>query len=236
MDIDTAIVGGLLNGATTDIIRAEYLRSEGIQLDYLTTTNMYWLLMANRLARIKGLQQLGDKMIAVTRHSATDYLTDLHLAGVKTSADVFRVQINNVSLRYDMLVNNEMDAVWLPEPFATKARLQGHVPIADSRHSDENFGVLAVSSKIKQTEEGRRQLESFCKAYNSACDSINKRGVSAYAGLIAKWCEVDISEADSLPSLHYSHVSQPQEEQVAKARDFVEKWKKTQYLSQDGNR
>ena len=37
--------------------------------------------------------------------------------------EVFKVQINDVALRLQMLLNNEMDAMLLTEPQATTARI-----------------------------------------------------------------------------------------------------------------
>ena len=51
-------------------------------------------------------------MIAMTRHSATDYLSTLVIDSVKTKYDVYRVQINDLNIRLRMLLNNEMDAAW----------------------------------------------------------------------------------------------------------------------------
>ena len=68
-------------------------------------------------------------MIAITRYSATDYLATLAIDSVHPKYDVYRVQINDVNIRLKMLLNNEMDAVLLSEPQATRARLEGHVKL-----------------------------------------------------------------------------------------------------------
>ena len=96
MDCDTALLNRRVEGSISDLVRTERMKKRGLQLDYLTATNAYWQLYSNRKARLKHLNQLGDKMIAMTRFSATDYLTDLTLDTVKTRARVYRVQFNNV--------------------------------------------------------------------------------------------------------------------------------------------
>lgn len=126
MDIDTALIGGSVEGAVSDSVRVARMRSRGTALTEVGTTNTSWQLVGNRSARLKEVKQLGDKMVAMTRYSATDFLTDHVLTGVKTTATVYRVQINDVPLRLQMLLNNEMDALWLPEPQATTAREHAH--------------------------------------------------------------------------------------------------------------
>ena len=136
-------------------------------------TDAYWQLIANRTARVKTAAQLGDKMVAMTRYSATDYLTDKALDGVKTSAPVFRVQINDVLIRLDMLKNNEMDAMWLTEPQATTARMFKHTVIEDSRKMKEHLGVVVAGAHLMKDKKRVKQLTAFVEGYNRACDSLN---------------------------------------------------------------
>lgn len=126
MDCDTALIGSSIEGSVTDLVRAERIKKRGTPLTYVAATNAYWQLVSNRLARVKELKQLSDKMIAMTRFSATDYLADLAIDSAKPKYDVFRVQINDVHIRLRMLLNNEMDAMLLTEPQATTARLYRH--------------------------------------------------------------------------------------------------------------
>jgi len=200
-----------LEGAVTDVKRIDQLRKKGIEMTVLGKTNAYWLLFGNRLARLKQVDQLGDKMVAMTRFSATDYLTDEALRGVKTSATVFRVQVNDVNLRLEMLRNNAMDALWLPEPQATQAKSYGHYILKDSRAMKEELGVVAFRASTLVDQRQRRQIAAFVKGYNIACDSLNKRGVKAYQPLIKKYYALPDSIIQRLPNLTYTHINLPNE-------------------------
>ncbi len=92
MDIDTALIGGSVEGAVSDSVRVARMRSRGTALTEVGTTNTSWQLVGNRSARLKEVKQLGDKMVAMTRYSATDFLTDHVLKGVKTTATVYRTR------------------------------------------------------------------------------------------------------------------------------------------------
>ena len=74
MDCDTALERGRVEGAISDLIRAQHIVKRGTPLEFPISTNTYWQLITNRRARISELKQLSDKMIAMTRYSATDYL------------------------------------------------------------------------------------------------------------------------------------------------------------------
>ena len=121
MDCDTAIERKRVEGAVTDLIRAHHIEKRGTALTYPISTNLYWQFITNKRSRISELKQLSDKMVAMTRYSATDYLATLAIDSGKPKYDAYKVQINDLNIRLRMLLNNEMDAMLLPEPQATKA-------------------------------------------------------------------------------------------------------------------
>ena len=148
-------------------------------------------------------------MIAMTRYSATDYLADLAVDSGKPKYDVYRVQINDVNLRLQMLLNNEMDAMLLPEPQATRARMDKHVVLMDSRDKNLNLGAFAFREKALKQPGRKQQLQNFIQAYNIAVDSINSKGVKHYSKLISKYCHVDEKTIGNLPKIKYNHALEP---------------------------
>lgn len=158
MDCDTALERGRVEGAISDLIRAQHIVKRGTPLEFPISTNTYWQLITNRRARISELKQLSDKMIAMTRYSATDYLADLAIDSAKPKFDVYRVQINDVRIRLKMLLNNEMDAVLLTEPQAAKARKERHPVLMDSRDKGLRLGVFAFRVKALKSTERKNNL------------------------------------------------------------------------------
>ena len=214
MDCDTAFAGCSVEGIVTDIVRAKHLIDQGTPISFVSTTNAYWQLIANRKARLKEIKQFGDKMIAMTRYSATDYLCNRVLDGVKTSSVVFRIQVNDVNIRLNMLLNNEMDGAWLAEPLATTARLAGNHVVVDSRDIRKGLGVIAVRQDKTADKWRQKQLAAFTKAYNAACDSLNTYGMGHYKDVLRKYYKVDNRTIASLPKLQFSHISKPNSEYV----------------------
>jgi NitT/TauT family transport system substrate-binding protein len=225
MDCDTAIVGGSVEGAITDLVRAERMIQQGTPLRYITSTNAYWQLYTNRTARIKTLKQLDDKMVAMTRYSATDLLADLLRDSAKIDAErLFKIQVNDVNIRLKMLLNNEIDAVLLTEPQATQARLARHYLLLDSRKiSVGHLGVLAFSERALKVKKREEQLEALKRGYNKACDSLTSRGVGYYRDIVVKYCGLRASQVDSLPAtIKFTHIAAPQESDV----QYAQKWLK----------
>ncbi len=218
MDCDTAMIGGSIEGTVTDLIRGERMKRKGVALRYVAATNTYWQMIANRTTRVNSVSQLGDKMIAMTRYSATDYLTDYYMKGAKTSAAFFKIQINDVKLRLQMLQNNAMDAMWLPEPQATAARELKNVVLKDSQKDDIRLGVIAFREKAMNDARIHKQVDNFIMVYNMACDSINTNGLQHYSELISKYCGVDEETVSALPKFHFPHAQPPRGVDLERAR------------------
>ena len=223
IDADAAMTSKKIEGCVTDIVRAQRMIRRGMPLHYITTTNAYWQLISSRSARLTQLKQLEDKMIAMTRFSVTDYLSDLAVDSAKLKQDlVFRVQINDPNIRLKMLLNKEMDAVLLPEPQATTARLFKNPVLMDSRQKHLQMGAVVMREELLKDKRRQEQLEALVKGYNAACDSINKKGLAHYASLIMQYTKVDDRTVKALPKTTFHHVTPPAESDKAKA----DKWLK----------
>ena len=224
IDCDTALLNDRVEGTVTDLVRAERMMMKGKKLIYCTATDAYWQLVSNRNSRVKDLKQMDDKMMAMTRYSVTDMLGDYAIDSVKLDGErVYRVQINDVRVRLQMLHNNEMDAMLLTEPQASEALAAKHKLLMDSRKIDWKMGAVVFRDIIKGDSARERQYDVFVKAYNMACDSINKYGVARYGDLVTKYCQVKASTVDSIKNYRFSHVAQPREKDIETARKWLKK-------------
>ena len=243
MDCDTALQRGRVEMAVSDLVRAERMKGEKVKgekskgekvkggklkLNYLTATNAYWLLIGNRNQRITDLKHLDDHMLAMTRYSVTDLLGDLAVDSAKLKPErVFRIQVNDVNVRLDMLANNEMDALLMTQPQVTQALLQKHHVLLDTRKLDMQMGVIVEDSVVMNHPNRQRQREVLIKGYNMACDSLNQYGVKHYSGIIRKYYKLSEQALRQLPdTLKYEHVQAPREKDVTKARQWLSKVKK----------
>ena len=96
--------------------------------------------------------------------------------------------------------------------------------VLDTRDLGWQMGVIAFREKEMQRQARAKQLELFVKAYNQACDSINKHGVAYYRDLIKERCKLKVELADSLPKdLKFVHAQGPRQEDVDRAEKWLEK-------------
>ncbi len=221
MDCDTALVGGSVQGSVTDLVRAERLQQHGTPLVYKIATESYWQLVTNRKQRITKLSDLSDKMIAMARYSVSDMMATQAINTGKLKNPAFKVQVNDVLIRQSMLQNNEMDALILTEPQATMARLYKHPVLLDTRDEDWHMGVVAFRSKDIATEHRSHQLDLFLKAYNVACDSLRKYGISHYASIIEKYCKADMRTVKALPKTDFPHAHAPRQKDILTAQQWI---------------
>lgn len=225
MDCDTALQGGWVDVMVTDLVRAERLKSQGLPLRYLTATDLQWQLLAGKQDRLTKLGQLENKMIAMTRYSATAMLADALVDSASViNEHVFRIQINDLGVRLQMMETEVMDAMFLPEPQATAARQLGAKVLYDTQWNDVRMGVM-VASEVSQGDTLRQRFtEGMLKAYNEACDSINSRGIRSYSKLLVRRCGVQEKVADSLSTdIHFNGVCQPRQEDIVRATSWLNK-------------
>ena len=222
IDCDTAILNGRVEGAVSDLVRVARMNKSGAKVKPQIATAAYWQLFTNRNSRIRQLNQLDDKMVAMTRYSVTDMLADHVVDSAKLKSErVFKVQINDVNVRLQMMLNNEMDAMFVTEPQATLARLAKHKVLLDTRKMNWHMGVIAFREKPMKDVDRKRQYDVFVKAYNQACDSINKNGIARYAHLMEKYCRTRSAVLDSIPETKFPHAVGPREKDVLRAEKYI---------------
>lgn len=218
MDCDTAMIGGSVQAAFTDLVRTERLKHRNkVLMHYLTDTNLNWQLIADKDSKLKQLSDLSDKIVAMTRFSGTDLLTDMAVKKAKPKYQVFRVQVNDVLVRLAMLQNHEIDAYWFSEPQITKALAADNNSLFNSEDAGVHLGVVAIMDKVRRQDEEA----AFAEAYDKAVEQINKNGVKYYSALIQKYMKVDESVVRALPDIKYTKIGPPRKADLLMARNFL---------------
>ena len=218
MDCDTAMIGGSVQAAFSDLVRTERLKHRNkVLMHYLTDTNLNWQLIADKDSKLKQLSDLSDKIVAMTRFSGTDLLTDMAVKKAKPKYQVFRVQVNDVLVRLAMLQNHEIDAYWFAEPQITKALSADNNSLFNSEDAGVHLGVVAIMDKVRRQDEEA----AFAEAYDKAVEQINKNGVKYYSALIQKYMKVDESVVRALPDIKYTRIGPPRKANLLMARNFL---------------
>lgn len=222
MDCDTAFLNGRVDVMATDLVRCERMKSQGVDVHYITASELHWQLVASRMTRVRRLSQLEDKMIAMTRFSATAMLADMLVdSSTVTNEHVFRIQVNDVNVRLRMLESEVMDAMLLPEPQATVARQKEAVVLYDTRWNDVCMGVLVARSEAMADTLRQHRIETLMRVYDEACDTINSWGLQTFHPLISRQCKVRAEMLDSIADIHFNHSHQPRQVDIDRANAWL---------------
>ncbi len=166
LDTDTALANGRVQVAYSDLARAIMLQQDSTDVRAIAAFDGKMELITTRRGRIRKLNQLKEKMVAVARHSITDYWSDrLTDTASLARADIFRPQINDVRVRTDMLCNGTMDAVFLPEPYACEAQLRGNKSNFTTRGLSPQIVVLIATEEALNDTARSRQIDLLLQGY-----------------------------------------------------------------------
>lgn len=183
LDCDVAFAGNKVNIEITDPKRADWLKQEKkTSFTELYKLPMPYAMIANHKARLSSISQLKDKMLAVTRLS-TFYDQAYHCidsVGLKRDS-VYVVQINNHNVALQMLQNNELDATFLTEPYATLSKIMGH----NSLYAQPSAKAVLIA----RTDADKKEMKKFQQAYDEALKRIRRNGVKYYTKLISERCQ-----------------------------------------------
>lgn len=175
LSCDTAFERGKANIAYTDLVRALLLQNKGINLKVFMRTDGRHELLTAKSKRINSIKQLNEHLISIARHSVTDLLLDTIIAQARLDPfSIYHPQINDIVLRYNMLSNATTDAAFLPEPYATQARLNGDRSIYDSGKQNIFLMAFMINEAVLNDKKIKEQAKLLIKGYNQAVEQINK--------------------------------------------------------------
>jgi NitT/TauT family transport system substrate-binding protein len=170
LDTDTALLRRRVHAAYSDLVRAIMIQqTDTFDLRAVAALPGDLQLITNRRGRVRKLGQLKERMVAVSRHSITDYWSDRLMDSARMAqTDIFRPQINDVRIRTDMICNGTMDAAFLPEPFAHEALLRGNTRNFSTRGLQPLLGAYLVPTWVLGDSTRMRQLRLLFQGYEEA--------------------------------------------------------------------
>ncbi len=169
----TALSTGKIDGAYLTLPEMLYLNEQGVGLKALMASSGTMTVVTSRTKRIKKLSSMSERTIAVSRNNTSDFLVDEIAAITKIKPfELLRPQINDISVRYKMLLNNQIDAAVLPEPYSEMAIENGNVSVFSTTQAKVKFGSICFRDvAIKKKSPSIKKLFD---SYTQASEQINK--------------------------------------------------------------
>ena len=175
MDADTAFCNNRVDGNVTDLVKASIWRGAGDSIKLVLANDLHLYLITAKQARIRSVESLKEKIIALTRNSSVDFVADRILESVKLgSEELNKPQINNIALRAQMTDQNQYDGAILPEPFASLSVQNGGYLVTSSAKLKIVNPLLALVFHEQTLKERKQDVALVVKAYNQAVELINK--------------------------------------------------------------
>lgn len=223
MDCDTALTNQRSAVAYTDIARI-LLMPDTVRA--LTSLPGRLTLVTAKTKRIRKLKHLQERMVALDRHSTSDYWSDqiMKEAGLE-QADIYRAQINDVRLRKTMLTEQLVDAAFLPEPYATEAMMAGNKKLACKLDEDSIpfFNCFAALSKTLKDSLRNKQIKTFLNVYDKVVERLNNNEGNADSihRILLEEYALSKKSIDTLHIPHFLKSHQPDEGNVNEAARWL---------------
>lgn len=168
-DRDAAFQSGNIDGTVIDYTGAVLQKAGGIALTLTSKCDApFYIVSQNDIQTIRALKA---RSVGISQNTVIDYCLDMALkSDSMTQSDVQKVELNKIPVRYEMLLNNKVDAVGLPDPFASMAKNAGKNILTSN--SDLGFGITGIMFSDEALREKAELVKKMYEAYNKGIEYI----------------------------------------------------------------
>lgn len=222
IDRDAALQSGSIDGAITDYSSAILLQAKGTHLGLVIQTDGYCQLIAGKESQIRKPEQLKEKNIAVSHATIIEYATDqlLAQAGI-ASNQVNKPEINNIPLRLTMLENGQIDATFLPAPYACMAMNNGGRLLGSTRQM--KMACAGTAFNEKALKEKAEEIKRLITGYNLGVEYLRKHPVKEWSQLIIEETGLPETQVADLMLPVYHQATRPDSCDIAQVVHWLQK-------------
>lgn len=217
-DRDAAFQSENVDGVVIDYTGAVLQKAGGIELKLTSKCDAPFYIVANN--SIDSLSMLKGKKVAVSQNTVIDYCVDMALKSENMTADdIEKVEINKIPLRFEMLLNNKIDATGLPNPFALMAQNAGSKIIASN--ANLGFSITGFIFSQKAIDNKHLMIEKMYSAYNKGVEYLSTHKVEDIQDILIQELgfKQDIISATTLPA--YTKAEVPSTQDIESVIDWL---------------
>ncbi len=219
MDRDSALYSGNLDGSISDVL-AVCLAQEGDFPVYATSrTYGRYGIVSGKDSGITGAKMLEGKEIGLSLNTIIEYVTDsMVTADGGDTALLKKTSVPKIPSRLELLKNNQIDAVAMPEPYVTAAGKEGGTIVNTSDELGINPGIMLFTKSATEKKAG--EIKAFYEAYDKAVEYMKSTDPKEFMPAVVKEIGLPDSALEvELPQ--YEKTSLPEEEQVLNAMNWL---------------
>jgi NitT/TauT family transport system substrate-binding protein len=176
---DQMITSGQADGMVNEVVLALFFNKEQTQIQIVrfaraaTADSPLFRILASKQSGITTVEGLKGVEIGVSKGTVIEYLTDRLLQGEGFApAEIKTIAIPSIVDRTTLLINGELQAAMLPDPFASQAAGQGAaVVIEDSRRPEYSHSTLSFRKAV--IDQHPEAIRGFLAAVEEAVLKIN---------------------------------------------------------------
>ncbi len=223
-----AVQAGQLDGIITDMIVAAMLKDAGqdvkvtaITLGAAPEEGRFGIIAAPN-SGIATLADLKGKSVGISYNSIIEYITDGLLEdGGMAPSEVHKVSVPKIPVRMEMLFNNKIDAIVVPDPLLTFGAFKGAKIVAqDTKDTKRNLSQAVVVFSQKTLDEKKSAVQGFYRGYAKAVDDLNNHPDN-YTQLLTENVNVPEPIAKDYPIQRYPKPQIPNEEDVNNVLEWM---------------
>lgn len=178
-------------------------------------------IIASPKSDISSIQDLKGKSIGISNNSIIEYVTDkLLIAGGVDPNEVEKTTVAKLPLRVEMLLNDQIDAIVVPDPQITYVVSEGAKIIADDSQG-ANLSQSVIIMQNNTINEKKEALKSFYRAYTKAVQAINNNP-DEFKSLLVSNVNIPESIVDTYSVQHYSEPQLPKENDVKPVLEWLD--------------
>lgn len=221
-DADTALYRQSAHVAYTDLVRLQYQSTKHHRASIIMGLQGAWGLVESPTRRGGNIKALKDHLLGVSRYSCSDLYATAALATSDLAYDdMLRAQVGDFSVRMNMVLQGQIEAAVLPEPFLTYATAGGAKTLWRVPAAEAFMGCLAAKPEVLTSRRRSAQVALLLQGYNAAVRRINKMGLQGCDTLLSRRLHIPIEQLQKVKLPRYTLAAMPQPAALTKSRSFL---------------
>lgn len=222
LDRQTALLAGATDASNDDLIGVLLLNAGGVAVRVVRhdpPAGVFFALIAGPGSEMESVADLAGASVGISHNTLIQYLTDAMLASAGMSAEeVEYVEIAEIPVRFQLLLQGQIDAATLPEPLIQAALgAGGRVLIDDASLS---YVPTVLSFRADTLAEKGEAVRAFLLAYERAVAAINADG-EAYREVMGANIQMPPPLIPILPVPTFFTARVPSEEDFAAVQEWA---------------
>jgi NitT/TauT family transport system substrate-binding protein len=230
LERDSAVQAAEVDGVLGDILAVASLNNSGTDVKIASLAlgesgkEGRFAILSSPASDITRPEQLKNIPVSISANSLIEYVTDNLLleSGLKPD-EIKKEAIPKIPVRFNLLLENKIQAACLPDPQAALAESKGAKLVIDDTSS--NLSQTVIYFRDQYLDKNSNSVVKFFNAYARAAKDINDNP-AAYTDLLIEKARVPKEALGIYAMDHYPVPQLPEREQV----DRVVKWMRAKDL------